>query len=420
MRGSSAHAKRIERRPPPAARGPPPTLQMASEALRSLSESVASLACIALSRDWVARTASSRDWGRASRFALAGRGRSWSVVVLDALGGKREAPQLGSLAGGLGEDLPPLRGAPLQRCRWLLKRCDRYRRAWAPWLARRRLKTGIARTASSRDWGHTHGVVSRRGRTHARRRLKTGVARTASSHMRNRTSRTVAPRFSGNQREARYGFSSICCTDLTAHPRPASPRPLSAPPPNLATTSQRAPAQPRHDLSARPRPTSPRPRSATVPPSTTGAASLMGERASSSRAERRADKQRPAQRAPWASEHLPLGPSAERVLPPRVGAARRRSPPNACSGCQSAALRVRGGDTGDRATDSVAHAATASGSSPFQARNHLSARFRPAPQRPPSSPPPNLATTSKLAPAQPRNNHGRRRFLRRRPAQRAL
>jgi len=41
---------------------------------------------------------------------------------------------------------------------------------------------------------------------------------------------------------------------------------------------------------------------------------------------------------------------AEMRMPPRVGArryapARRRSPPDACSGCQSAALRVRGGDS---------------------------------------------------------------------------
>ncbi len=44
---------------------------------------------------------------RASRFALAAGWRGWSVVVLGALCGLRGAPLLGSLAGGLGEDLPP-------------------------------------------------------------------------------------------------------------------------------------------------------------------------------------------------------------------------------------------------------------------------------------------------------------------------
>jgi len=59
---------------------------------------------------------------RASRVARAGeeRGLSCCVVVLGALCGEREAPQLGSLAGGCGGNLPPLRGAPLRRFGWLL------------------------------------------------------------------------------------------------------------------------------------------------------------------------------------------------------------------------------------------------------------------------------------------------------------
>ncbi len=343
----------------------------------------------------------------------------------------------------------------------------------------------------------------------------------------------------------RYGFSSAAPRTSQRAPRPNSRRLLhlsARPRPTSQQPSQR-PAQPRHApvgacSSCDDRRSEPD-RRASIFLLGRAPSGQQSERASSSWAERRADNR--------ASEHLPLGPSAERVMPPLVGArrfapARRRSPPNACSGCQSAALRVRGGDNGTRygfrsvcchdlpgrahskrattsqlasaqprnnsklapaptpnhlsarprpasqqppsstprqlpttsplAPPSLATTSVGDGSSvddrrseprrrasiwnswaerradkhcparawgrqwnalripqrllprpprssPFQARNHLSARPRPASQQPPSSPPRQLPTTSPLAPAQPRNNLGRRRFLRRRPAQRA-
>ncbi len=226
----------------------------------------------------------------------------------------------------------------------------------------------------------------------------------------------------------------------TSH-RTAPPREdLSAQPPRPARTSQpnrpasRGPlsptAPPREDLSARPRPTSQQPRSAHVPHATTGAASLIGERASSSWAERRASAA-PTRRcsalracAPPVSPCSPRvrgRPRTQRHFSPTCFARRRKLRRCACSGCQSAALRVRGGDKPVRscATDSIAPPPNLS-ARPRPASPRPPSSPRPTSPRPPSSPPPSLATTSKLAPAQPRDDLGRRMFLMRRPAQRAL
>ncbi len=203
-----------------------------------------------------------------------------------------------------------------------------------------------------------------------------------------------------------------CATDSA--PPPTLPPPQRAPP-SLATTSKLAPAQPRHDLQARPRPASRRPRSAHVPHATTGAASLIGERASDSRAERRAS----------------AAPTRRRCAPP---VSQTHAP-----GCQSAACACVG-ETRERATDS--HGVF---------RHDLPGRSIPSPHpppAPPAQPRPDLKFAPRPARAQPRSatvppsttgaasligerasssraerradKHSRRRFLRRRPAQRAL
>ncbi len=268
----------------------------------------------------------------------------------------------------------------------------------------------------------------------------------------------------------RYGFSSappptsqlsplLFATTLSATPPslattsqrdPAQPRHhFSATPPSLATTSQVAPAQPRNHLSGRPRPTSQPPRPATVPPSPTGAASLIGERASDSWAERRADKHCPArawgrparaivrygfssappnlsaQPAPIRddSQRDPAQPRHHLSARPRPASPRPLSDPAQLATTLSATppslaitsqrdpaqprhdLSARPRPASPRPLSSTASSlAITSQRDPAQPRHDLSARPRPASQPPLRSPPPSPATTSKLAPAQPRNH----------------
>ncbi len=158
-----------------------------------------------------------------------------------------------------------------------------------------------------------------------------------------------------------------------------------------------------------------------------GAASLVGEREHLVLGRAPSGKKRPAQRALQASEHLePLGraPSEDAhssaltrrrspPVPPRCGRPRTqrhfadllRKTAEASSlrmlAAKAQPLRVRG-ETRERATISVAPAATTCpGSDRAQPRNNPTARPRPASPPPLSSSTPSLATSCKLAPAQP-------------------
>ncbi len=226
----------------------------------------------------------------------------------------------------------------------------------------------------------------------------------------------------GDKERATDSVASAATTSRV-EPVPSSQQPLTAPPPSLA-----------NDLSARPRPASQRPPvgggSSVDDRRSEPLASehlLSGRAPSGKHSPARAwgrhrrpcygfssaccdglpvDRvqprhhlgrrmflmRRPAQSLIGEREHLELLGRAPSECTPSSALTRRRSPPNACSGCQSAALRVRGGDKGTRYGFRSVCCPRPPGSSPFQARNNLSPRHRPASQRPRSAHVPHATT----------------------------
>ncbi len=185
-------------------------------------------------------------------------------------------------------------------------------------------------------------------------------------------------------------------------PRRATTSP-ARPPPSLATTSQLAPAQPRHHLSsATPRPSLATPLSSPPPSLATtsvGACSSCddrrnepySERASSSRAERRA------------------------VRPHSSALTRRQSPKRMLGLPKRSPARAWGNNTASQ-VEPIPSSQQPLSATPAQPRNYFSARPAQPRHHLSARPTSSLATTSQLAPAQPRHNLGRRMFLMRRPA----